>query len=269
MKSVLKPSVKIVHSSAKVRSLREGMSRAYLSLGFSWWKWLLLSWVIFMIITPLFPTAFATFSYASTLTLAIAVFGYVLETYGRKAWLLFVVAFGFGVAVEWLGKTTGFPFGGYHYTAPGPNILGVPLLVPLGWWAFSMIALLIPSRLKLWLAPLALVVWDLGLDPLMVQQGFWSFNPKGIYFGVPLSNFLGWYISGFILVYLLMWLEPRLKQDTSPTLRFAFGVQAFLMGVGLAVFFDRPLAGFVTACAMGLYLLVACNLEDKRELQKV
>jgi lycopene beta-cyclase len=268
MKSVLKPSMKVLHSS-RLRLLHERMTPVFGSLELSWWKGLLLLWIILMIITPLFPRAFSGFSYASTLTLAVAVFGYALEKYKHQAWLLFMVAFGFGVIVEWLGKTTGVPFGAYQYSADGPDILGVPLLVPLGWWAFSMIALSIPVRHKLWLAPLALVAWDLGLDPLMVKQSVWTFNNEGLYFGVPLSNFVGWYVSGLVLVYVLMWLEPRLKQTTSPVLRFAFGVQAFLMGVGLAVFFDMPLAGVVTASAMGLYLLLTSTLEIKKVLQKI
>src|SRR5690606_9432009 len=35
---------------------------------------------------------------------------------------------------EWLGSTTGFPFGHYHYTALlQPQLFGVPLLIPLAW----------------------------------------------------------------------------------------------------------------------------------------
>jgi lycopene beta-cyclase len=237
-------------------------------LHLSWWKFVLVLWALSMVPTPLFPEAFAALSYFSTVLLVIGTLGYTLEHYGSKAYLLFIVSFSFGVATEWLGKTTGIPFGDYRYTAPGPTIFGVPLLVPLGWWAFTLIGLSLPKRNKLFLAPLALVAWDLGLDPLMVSKGFWLFTSDGMYFGVPLSNFVGWYLSGFILVWVLLRLEPKLKTDTPRTLHLVFAVQTFLMGFGLTVFFGMPLAGLVTFVAMGLCWLQTMKPRPTWKLQK-
>jgi lycopene beta-cyclase len=235
-------------------------------LHLTWWKFVLVLWALSMVPTPLFPEAFTALSYFSTTLLVIGTLGYALEHYGSKAYTLFIVAFTFGVLIEWLGKTTGIPFGAYRYTAPGPNILGVPFLVPLGWWAFTLIALSLPKRHKLFLAPLALVAWDLGLDPLMVNKGFWAFENGGAYFGVPLSNFVGWYVSGFILVWLLLRLEPKLRTDSPRTLHLVFAVQTFLMGVGLTVFFGMPVAGLVTFVAMGLCLLQTVSFKPARLL---
>ena len=222
----------------------------------SWWRAVLVVWALSMVPTPLFPQLFAPFAYVSTGLLALGVFGYAYARYGRRAWVLFAAAFGFGLLVEWLGYTTGVPFGAYDYTAPGPRLLGVPLLVPLGWFAFTMIALaLAPPGSKRWLAPLALVAWDTGLDPLMVSQGFWRFE-QGVYYGIPLSNFLGWGVSGVVLVALLGWLEPRLLTDTSPDLRAVFWAQAFLMSVGL-VFFGLPWAALSVLAAMSLVGVLA------------
>ncbi|MGL4611243.1 MAG: carotenoid biosynthesis protein [Trueperaceae bacterium] len=221
----------------------------------SWWKFVLLLWALSMVPTPLFPAAFVWLSYFTTGLLVLGTLGYALERYGSKAYLLFVVAFSFGVAVEWLGKTTGIPFGAYRYIAPGPNIFGVPLLVPLGWWAFTLVALALPSKNKLFFSPLALVAWDLGLDPLMVAKDFWLFAEGGVYYDVPLSNFWGWYVSGFILVGLLLRLEPKLRHDSPSVLHLVFAAQTFLMVVGLTVFYGMPLAGLVTLVAMGLCLL--------------
>jgi lycopene beta-cyclase len=237
-------------------------------LQLSWWKFVLVLWALSMIPTPLFPEAFTPMSYFSTTLLVIGTLGYALEHYGSKAYLLFTISFSFGVAIEWLGKTTGVPFGSYHYTASGPHVFGVPLLVPLGWWAFTLIALSLPKRNKLFLAPLALVAWDLGLDPLMVAKGFWAFEQSGFYFGVPLSNFVGWYVSGFILVWILLRLEPKLVKDSPRALHLVFAVQTFLMGFGLMVFFGMPLAGLVTFMAMGSCLLQAVKPRPKWLLQK-
>ena len=220
----------------------------------SWWKLTLAGWVFTMIPTPLFPDFFVGLSYLSTGLLGLGTFGYALERYGAKAWTLFAVSFGFGVLVEWLGKTTGVPFGAYDYTAPGPSVLGVPLLVPLGWWAFTLIALSVaPLRNRLWSAPLALVAWDLGLDPLMVSKGFWRFEATGAYYGVPLSNFLGWYLAGLALVWILLRLEPALKTERSRELQLVFVVQAFLIAVGLS-FYGMFGAGLITFVAMMAFI---------------
>jgi lycopene beta-cyclase len=221
-----------------------------------WWRAVLVLWALSMVPTPLFPEHFALFAYLSTGLLTLGVFGYALAHYGAKAWVIFAVAFAFGVAVEWLGHTTGVPFGSYRYTAPGPRLLGVPLLVPLGWFAFSLVAISLaaPGRVR-WLAPLALVAWDVGLDPLMVSQGFWRFE-EGFYYGIPLSNFVGWGVSGGVLVALLLRVEPRLAQGNSPELRYVFGAQAFLIGAGL-LFFGLPWAALAAPLAMGLVAWLA------------
>ena len=207
---------------------------------------------------------FLAFSYLSTILLSIAILGYAL----RKIWakssfdsLLFLLVLVWPRMVrrknDWLPLLKLF-----LYCPWVQSILGVPLIVPLGWWAFSIIALSVPSYQKYWLAPLALVAWDVGLDPLMVKQGFWVFAPEGIYFGVPLSNFLGWYGAGFILIQLLVWLEPRMARGHSPILRFTFGVQAFFIGVGLTVFYAMPVAGFIAMSVMGCFLFIT-NLSSE------
>lgn len=236
------------HSQLRLRRLLARRS------AINWWQGSLLLWVLTMIPTPLIPDAFPLLAYLSTSFLALGILGYALTKYGNRTFYLFAVAFGFGWLIEWIGKTTGFPFGSYSYTAPGPALWGVPLLVPLGWWAFSITALAVtPGRWARWLAPLALVAWDLGLDPLMVQKGFWRFDAGGVYFGVPFSNFIGWYLSGVVLMSLLFKLEPRLRQERGAILKGVFVAQAFLISVGL-VFFGLPLAGLTVLVAMGVFI---------------
>jgi lycopene beta-cyclase len=216
------------------------------------WRPLLVVWALAMIPTPLVPEYFAAFAYASTGVLALAVLVHAWVRYGAVSLALFAVAFTFGVLIEALGASTGVPFGRYTYTAPGPAILGVPLLVPLGWWAFAMIAIAVsPPRRALLVAPLALVAWDLGLDPLMVEQGFWVFAAEARYYGVPVTNFVGWWLAGTVLVALLSRLEPRLRDDRSADLRVVFVAQAFLVGVGLLVF-GVPWAALVSVTAMAV-----------------
>ena len=227
------------------------------------WRFILALWALSMVPTPLFPGYFAALAYLSTGLLTLGVLGYALSRYGQKAWALFAFAFTFGLLVEWVGHTTGVPFGLYRYTAPGPQLLGVPLLVPLGWFAFTLIGVgLSPPGTKRWLAPFALVAWDVGLDPLMVSQGFWRFD-GGLYYSIPLSNFLGWFLAGAVLVTLLGWLEPRLLRSDSPELRVVFWAQAFLISVGL-LFFGLPWAALAASLAMGSVGILASWLSLNR-----
>jgi isopentenyl-diphosphate delta-isomerase len=52
--------------------------------------------------------------------------------------------------------------------------------------------------LRLILTPLLLAAIDGVIDPGAVRVGFWSFEAGGDYYGVPMSNFAGWLLSGFI-----------------------------------------------------------------------
>ncbi len=234
----------------------------------SWWRGALILWALSMIPVPLAPAAFPFIAYLSTSLLALGTLGYALERYGPRAWLLFFAALGFGWAVEWFGSVTGVPFGSYSYRESGLSLAGVPVIVPLGWWAFGLIALAVmPHKYKRLLAPLALVAWDLGLDPLMVQQGFWSWWPEGVYYTVPLSNFVGWYVAGLGLVLLLTRLEPALLRERGLELRLVFTAQTFLMSVGLLVF-GMPLAALLTFLAMGAISLQAWRPTGSRLVAK-
>ena len=47
-----------------------------------------------------------------------------------------------GWTAEAIGSKTGFPFGAYHYTDRlQPQLLGVPLLIPLAW------LMMLPARM--------------------------------------------------------------------------------------------------------------------------
>ncbi|MEZ4632120.1 MAG: carotenoid biosynthesis protein [Deinococcales bacterium] len=216
------------------------------------WQGAFSLWLLSMILTPLLPQAFETMSYISTTLLALGCLLLAGQLYGLKAYLLFGLSFIFGLTIEAVGARFGIPFGRYRYAPSQFSLLGVPLFVPLGWWAFSFLALHVSASLatgkrsfaRLWLAPLILVIWDLALDPLMVSKGFWQFE-VGVYFGVPLSNFLGWYVAGVVLVGGMGRLEPSLlTHPSSPTLNLIFTLQSFLMTFGL-IFFGLSLAALI------------------------
>lgn len=162
------------------------------------------------------------------------------------------------ILLAWLseafGSTTGIPFGAYHYTDKlHPQLFGVPLLIPLAWmmmlppsWAVG--ALLSRSRPGfVVISALAMTAWDLFLDPQMVLWGFWEWQQPGLYFGIPLINFLGWFLVSAIItaiaapsrlpllplfvVYVITWMLQTIGQLFFWDLAGPAAVGFFVMGI--------------------------------------
>lgn len=113
--------------------------------------------------------------------------------------ILPILASTLGFFFEYVGLNTGFPFGSYSYLKfQGFTLHGVPIPVVIAWGAYAYTCYLAAShlssgRFKLLVAPLLMVLLDLALDPVMVELGVWTWHPRGEWFGVPISNYLGWF----------------------------------------------------------------------------
>ena len=175
--------------------------------------------------------------------------------FGLRAALLFgALTYGVGLACEYSSVHNGFPFGLYHYveTTRGHEIwiAGVPLFDSISYtflaFASYTVALLLCSPLyrrgsdvrlldtwrirrspRVWLmAALFMVMVDIVVDPLSVLgerwflgRIFWYAQP-GSYFGVPISNYLGWYLVAAVSVAIFQVLDFRLNRSS----RKPFGV---------------------------------------------
>jgi len=114
-----------------------------------------------------------------------------------------------GLAAELAGTTTGLPFGTYYYTDfLGPKVLGhVPFLVPLSWYAVSVLALVLSSAVtgstsgRVLLTASFMVMWDLALDPAMVAGWpVWVWDdPAGFFYGMPPINLVGWWLTSAVI----------------------------------------------------------------------
>lgn len=108
-----------------------------------------------------------------------------------------------GYGFEVLGVHTGFPFGQYKYTETvHPILFGVPLVMIPAW--IILIAytqqFIINFKLKRKYALIAsalTMVWiDLLIDPVAIgRMNFWTWLDHGWYYGIPLWNFLGWFLA--------------------------------------------------------------------------
>jgi uncharacterized membrane protein len=61
---------------------------------------------------------------------------------------------------------------------------------------------------------LVMTAWDLVMDPIMVASGHWVWDVKGAYFGIPLQNFWGWWLTVFTTFVLYLWLFGRGAKPT-------------------------------------------------------
>jgi uncharacterized membrane protein len=155
-------------------------------------------------------------------------------------------------ALERIGTRTGLPFGRYEYTdALRPVVGGVPVLVPLAWWAMALparetgAAVVGPGAgrpMRIAAGAVALTAWDLFLDPQMVGEGYWRWARTGRYRGIPASNFAGWLVAaGAVMGALDLLLAPREGADVASVGEYAF--MSVMETVGFAAFFrDRVVA---------------------------
>jgi uncharacterized membrane protein len=144
---------------------------------------------------------------------------------GRRALLLAVVVFLTGLVFESVGVATGWVYGPYHYTdLLGPKFLGlVPYMIPLAWTMMMYPAMVIADGFvphswgkagRFWavaaIAGVVMTAWDVAMDPMMVAGGHWVWEVQGAYFGVPLQNFWGWWLTTFVAMAIYQLAAPRI-----------------------------------------------------------
>jgi len=133
-----------------------------------------------------------------------------------------------GLLFESIGVATGLVYGPYHYTDRlGQKFLNlVPIMIPAAWMVMmypSMVIakLVIPaawsgSRRILSVAALSGIImtaWDVVMDPMMVHGGNWVWEVRGWYFGIPLINFWGWWLTAFIAVLVFQLFTRKMKKS--------------------------------------------------------
>ena len=187
---------------------------------------------------------------------------------GRRAILVFFALFlVVGNVIENTGVVTGFPFGHYYFTdRMGPKFFHVPILLGLaylgmGYISWTLAVLILRNQKEeepfAWfrviaipmMAALLMVAWDLSQDAVWstIQQ-CWVWSQGGAYFGVPLSNFFGWFLSTYIFFQLFALYLRRCSSDPN----------------ALPARYRQPAILFYLLCAAGnlvlLFVKVPANL---------
>jgi uncharacterized membrane protein len=173
-----------------------------------------------------------------------------IVNFGLRTTMLFTaLTYGVGLICEYSSVHNGFPFGLYHYVEATRGreiwVAGAPFFDSISYtflaFASYTVALLMCSPLyrlgwdfrvldtwsirrspRVWLmAALFMVMVDIVVDPLSVLGGRWFlgrifwYDPPGVYFGVPISNFLGWYLVAAVSIALFQNLDRQLNRRSS------------------------------------------------------
>ena len=139
----------------------------------------------------------------------------LLPVSGRRVAAAVVALTAYAYGIELVGVVTGWPYGPFRYGIDlGPMVAGkVPVglpvfFLPLVLNAYLLCLLLLGERaraplLRLTATLAAVVAVDMVLDPGAVAIGFWEYLPVDAgypYYDVPVSNYLGWLLSGTVAV---------------------------------------------------------------------
>lgn len=205
-----------------------------------------------------------------------------------RALIVFAVSFVISLSSELSGTSTGYPFGVYGYTQQLGYLIGglVPFNIPTSWFYMLMSSLAICGRLlaakddntsKWWwafVAALVLTAWDVSMDPAMVKTAHWLWHVPDLsdrsafvqfigtpfFFGMPLTNWLGWILTGTIVARAMLFLVPPTvwRSHVSPS-KFPLVLYAVngLLPIAICLRQDMMLAGVLGLIAMGVPLALA------------
>ncbi len=136
-----------------------------------------------------------------------------------------------GNVVENVGVATGFPFGHYAFTdVMGPKLFSVPILLGLAYVGMAYVSWALartilggaggvtgkPVFAVAALASFIMVAWDLAQDPVWsTMLRAWVWRDGGPWFGVPLSNFFGWFLTVFAIYLVFAFFVARAPEGVA------------------------------------------------------
>lgn len=200
----------------------------------------------------------------------------------RWQWVApFVAVYALSLISELLGTTYGIPFGAYSYSAVlKPMWLDrVPVGIPLSWFYMALPSYAIASRMlrnrgtaiRIGIASLILLAWDLALDPAMSSATrYWEWKETGPYYGMPLLNLFGWYVTGIVLMSALVATKSDKWISRLPVKWLAgFYGANLLLALGISVAAGRSLALVLTVTVFSVVFTAASLLEREISISAV
>ena len=180
----------------------------------------------------------------------------------RGILIFFAVCLVVGNIFENVGVRTGFPFGHYYFTdLMGPKLFVVPIQLGLAYlgmaylsWTLARLILggvqnpLEGSRVVTLplVAAFIMVAWDFSQDPVWSTiLHLWIWQQGGAYFGVPASNFFGWFLTVYVFYQLFaLYLRGRsMKPEPLPPGYWHVAVLFYAVSAVGNILLALPLAG--------------------------
>jgi uncharacterized membrane protein len=214
-----------------------------------------------------YGVSFGFFAQAQVV-LAALVLGIHLVRRAGWRWLgAFGVVYGVSLGSELMGTAFGVPFGPYAYTdLLGVKWLGlVPVLIPLSWFFMAVPSYGLASWAlgrggreggpfsRILLGSLLLLSWDLSLDPAMSEvTRYWVWGERGPYYGMPLMNLAGWYLTGVVLMAVLESFDGRRwLSDLTPGWQASYYAANLVLPLGMCLVAGLWGAAVATAMVLG------------------
>jgi len=196
----------------------------------------------------------------------------------RRTALFTAIAWVVAFAAEYSSTRNGIPFGFYSYIPATRGrelwISNVPFMDSLSFTFLAYVSFALAQCLRLpsgagarevnevrrsWsvlgLTAFLFMLIDVVIDPVALRGDRWflgkiyEYPTPGIYFGVPLTNFLGWGVVGFVVIALFQRLDRVLRAERTS----GRGVRPILRGA--ALYFLILVFNLGMTFAIGEYLL--------------
>jgi uncharacterized membrane protein len=169
---------------------------------------------IFLLSFDLMPFGMEWMSSLLLAMLGVTAGAWLCVNFGARGAGVSVAIFAAGLALEYIGVSTGLPFGAYTYTGVlVPQLPGnVPLAIGFA-WVLIVVSGLFTARWLLrsapaWVMCIAGALLAVGLDFLLEPvayhvKGYWLWQGSEGYYGVPWSNFLAWLLAALLMNFIV------------------------------------------------------------------
>ncbi len=196
---------------------------------------------------------YAAFSITSSSLFFVVL--YLIHSYSnlgvKSATKYFLITTILGYAFEYLFISTGL-IGSYSYSNTLAPFLGpIPIFIPLQWAALSYFCMLATDNYIF--SAVLMVLLDMSFDPKF-SQSLWHWATPGQYFGVPLTNFIGWFVTA-ATIYGVFYLASKRKPKSSRRAIIFY----LLLGISDGALLDLSL-GMYKLDAISIVLFVIATL---------